>query len=161
MLLPSYTQTAREIGTLRLPTLEIPGLFMAKKLDPRPLLKKPHANSEPVPTHNDIQTPLPSSSSQRKRSNSQSKAAKKKNKPQTPPINDHGILGMNSAVRQIHNDKVLVEEDEEDDSECNGHLSSDRTLSPCLEEYQLPCMYQHMSDLGCQSMVGRLASNIP
>jgi hypothetical protein len=40
VLLQSYAQLAREISMLNLPTLEIPSLFMAEKLDQRPLLKK-------------------------------------------------------------------------------------------------------------------------
>jgi len=127
ILLQSYTQTAREIGALRLPTLETSGLFMANKLDARPILKKTHAHTEPV-FSNHIQ--LSSSSSSRKRSNSQTKGQKKKNKPLPPATTDRAVLL--GAERQI---PVFVEEDEDD-----------------YKEYQLPCMYQHMSDLGCQSM---------
>lgn len=132
VLLQSYTQTAREIGTLRLPTLEIPGLFMANKLDTRPVLKRAHAHSEPVLPYGINQPLQSSSSSQRKRSNSQSKAAKKKAKAQAAMTSAGPIMGADPSVPQVHNAEILVEEE--------------------LDEYQLPCMYQHLSDLGCQSM---------
>jgi hypothetical protein len=86
VLLQSYTQTAREIGTLRLPTLEIPGLFMTNKLEKRPICKKPHLQSELVLPHATRANLTPRSASpQKKRSNSQSKLPKKKVKPVVAP----------------------------------------------------------------------------
>ncbi|KAG8830455.1 hypothetical protein FRC18_008060 [Serendipita sp. 400] len=48
VLVQSYSQIGREISALKLPVLDIPGLFMPEKLDRRPILKKIHAVSDSV-----------------------------------------------------------------------------------------------------------------
>lgn len=117
VLLQSYTQTAREIGTLCLPTLEIPGLFMTNKLEKRSISKKPHPQTSP----------------QKKRSNSQSKLPKKKVKPLVVPVAGTSVLPG-----------VFVEE-EDDDKEyqlpCMDHHMSD------LGCQSSTCPFDHESDL--------------
>jgi hypothetical protein len=100
VLLQSYTQTAREIGTLRLPTLEIPGLFMTSKLDKRPVFKKTRVQSEPIFSHpSPANLPPRSASPQKKGSNTQSKASKKKGKAAQAPAAGGGVLpGVNTPL---------------------------------------------------------------
>jgi hypothetical protein len=100
VLLQSYTQTAREIGTLRLPTLEIPGLFMTSKLDKRPVFKKTRVQSEPVFSHSSpANLPPRSASPQKKGSNGQSKWSKKKNKAAVAPAaGGGGLPGVNISL---------------------------------------------------------------
>jgi hypothetical protein len=100
VLLQSYTQTAREIGSLRLPTLEIPGLFMTSKLDKRPVFKKTRVQSEPVFSHSSpANLPPRSASPQKKGSNGQSKSSKKKNKAAVAPAaGGGGLPGVNISL---------------------------------------------------------------
>jgi len=88
VILQSYAQTAREIGMLHLPRIEIPGLFMANKLDKRFGLKKARLTGEPLVSPDTTVPGLstPPDSTQKRSSNSQSKPLKKKVKAMVPPV---------------------------------------------------------------------------
>ncbi|KAG8818182.1 hypothetical protein FRC17_010911 [Serendipita sp. 399] len=133
VIVQSYSQIGREISALKLPLLDIPGLFMSEKLDRRPILRKSQAVSDSILMTLDQQPPL--------KSPSRKKKAKARH-------------NAGSSISSI--DQILYPMSNHDVLEKDSIPVLDSPMEAA--EIQLPCVDHHFSDRGCIASTANVPS---